>query len=168
VEIAQRAQDALARFGATLGRYFPNIAWIRRRHDDTFPAMNARWRLNSTSPIKLPAVLVPLVLTLHLVFAHGNNAARHLEVAEPHAGFPGQVRHFVVGSRDVSGNLDLCPVPSISLRPGQFENLAVSVAPLSCSDVPLMLKSHSGVLVRTAPKRLPGPDRQALLQRFLL
>jgi hypothetical protein len=114
------------------------------------------------------AGVIPLALLvlLHLGFAHQGHdlAPSHASAAAPHT-FHTQVERFhEVDDQDHP----LCPVPSLAHK--DDGDSTASVADL-CGTIFIALSPSSSVWAPTTASdfpRPPGPDRQAILQRFTL
>ena len=113
------------------------------------------------------AALLPVLVVLHLGFAHADHVVLG-EIDQSDAGSIGTSHHVSVANEDSKQPAKSCPAPSATVRAELAESDSLShVAPVA-EMVQLPVTSASVAKTSVIPKRLDGPNRQALLERFLL
>jgi hypothetical protein len=118
--------------------------------------------------------VLPLLLAVHLFLPHASHAGPEFEKLLDDRQTAGPVEnttakfHTVSSSHDSAERLDACPVPSISLRTNQFETSAADISPPAFAYVVLPEPRTPSYVQSVIQQRVPGPDRQAVLQSFLL
>ena len=113
------------------------------------------------------AVLLPVLVVLHLGLAHAGHVSLG-ELDQSNFGNTGASHHVSVANTDSQQPAETCPVPSVTARADLSE---VDVAPQASPVIEVIRLSEPSVSVietSVIPKRLDGPNRQALLERFLL
>jgi hypothetical protein len=113
------------------------------------------------------AALLPVLVLLHLGLAHADHVSLG-ELDQSDHGNTGTSHHVSVANTDSEKPAGMCPVPSATVRADLSEvDIVLQASPVT---VVIQFSESSISVIETSviPKRLDGPNRQALLERFLL
>lgn len=113
------------------------------------------------------AALLPVLVVLHLGLAHADHVSLG-ELDQSDFGNTGTSHHISVANTDSEKAAETCPVTSATVRADLSE---LDIAPQAAPVIGVIQLSEPSVSViepSVIPKRLDGPNRQALLERFLL
>jgi hypothetical protein len=113
------------------------------------------------------AVLLPVLIVLHLGLAH----AGHISLGDSdhfHTGDSAPSHHILVSDSDPVGSADTCPVPSATFR-ADIADLDITLDSFPNTEIG-QLPAPPGYFNESSvvPKRLDGPNRQAILACFRL
>ena len=113
------------------------------------------------------AALLPVLVLLHLVLAHADHVSFG-ELDQSDHGNSGTSHHVSIANTDSKQPAETCPVPSATVRADLSEVDVVPHVAQGKEVIQLSEPSESVIETSVIPKRLDGPNRQALLERFLL
>ncbi len=113
------------------------------------------------------AALLPVLILLHLGLAHADHVALG-EIEQFDVGSTGTSHHVSIANTDSKQPAETCPVPSATVRADLSEVDVVPHVAQGKEVIQLSEPSESVIETSVIPKRLDGPNRQALLERFLL